>query len=148
MVDKVFCPYCGSEMKPVIGDTLTNGYIATYSCPACKANSPRILGVRDQHDAENMARMLARSCTDMVKNRVLTLEEVTGSEEPCVFLESKHLKPIWAVDCVIAPDCKSIQVEYIHSNTNYKGCDDYGKTWRCWAHRPTDEERAAVPWEV
>lgn len=24
---------------------------------------------------------------------------------------------------------------------------DYGKTWRCWAHRPTPEERAAVPWE-
>lgn len=23
----------------------------------------------------------------------------------------------------------------------------YGKTWRCWASRPTDEERAAAPWE-
>lgn len=25
---------------------------------------------------------------------------------------------------------------------------DYGKTWRCWARRPTDEERAAAVWEV
>lgn len=25
---------------------------------------------------------------------------------------------------------------------------DYGKTWRCWARRPTDEERAAAAWEV
>ena len=24
---------------------------------------------------------------------------------------------------------------------------DYGKTWRCWARRPTDEERAAAVWE-
>lgn len=24
---------------------------------------------------------------------------------------------------------------------------DYGKTWRAWATRPTDEERAAAPWE-
>ena len=23
----------------------------------------------------------------------------------------------------------------------------YGKTWRCWLCNPTDEERAATPWE-
>lgn len=25
--------------------------------------------------------------------------------------------------------------------------ETYGKTWRAWASRPTDEERAAEPWE-
>lgn len=25
---------------------------------------------------------------------------------------------------------------------------DYNRTWRCWARRPTDEERAAAVWEV
>ena len=25
--------------------------------------------------------------------------------------------------------------------------DEYGQTWRCWLRKPTDEERAAVPWE-
>ena len=25
--------------------------------------------------------------------------------------------------------------------------ESYGKTWRAWASRPTDEERAAAPWE-
>ena len=24
---------------------------------------------------------------------------------------------------------------------------DYGKTWRCWAEKPTDEERQAAEWE-
>lgn len=24
---------------------------------------------------------------------------------------------------------------------------DYGKRWRCWTARPTDEQREAVPWE-
>ena len=24
---------------------------------------------------------------------------------------------------------------------------DYGKTWRCWANKPTDEEREAAAWE-
>ena len=25
--------------------------------------------------------------------------------------------------------------------------DDYGKTWRCWSHRPTEEERKAAEWD-
>lgn len=25
--------------------------------------------------------------------------------------------------------------------------DLYGKTWRCWTSRPTDEQREAIPWE-
>ena len=25
---------------------------------------------------------------------------------------------------------------------------EYGKMWRCWARRPTDEEREAAVWEV
>lgn len=25
--------------------------------------------------------------------------------------------------------------------------DDYGKTWRCWSRRPTDEERRAAKWD-
>lgn len=25
--------------------------------------------------------------------------------------------------------------------------DNYGKTWRCWSARPTDEQREAVPWQ-
>lgn len=25
--------------------------------------------------------------------------------------------------------------------------DDYGKTWRCWTARPTDEQRKAARWE-
>lgn len=25
--------------------------------------------------------------------------------------------------------------------------EDYGKTWRCWTSRPTDEQRKAVKWD-
>jgi len=33
-----------------------------------------------------------------------------------------------------------------------KGAEDltselYGKTWRCWTSRPTDEQREATPWQ-
>ena len=26
--------------------------------------------------------------------------------------------------------------------------DDYGKTWRCWTSRPTDEQRETTPWNA
>lgn len=28
------------------------------------------------------------------------------------------------------------------------GQTDYGRSWRCWANRPTDEERGAAAWEA
>lgn len=35
----------------------------------------------------------------------------------------------WAEDCALA-------------------LEDYGKTWRCWAEKPTEEERMAAGWEM
>ena len=29
----------------------------------------------------------------------------------------------------------------------WRPVDDYGKTWRCWSARPTDEQREAVKWD-
>ena len=34
--------------------------------------------------------------------------------------------------------------DYMGDNYNTK---EYGKTWRCWTSRPTDEQREAVKWE-
>lgn len=33
------------------------------------------------------------------------------------------------------------EVEFIPDNKNY------GKSWRCWSSRPTDEQRGAVKWD-
>ena len=35
---------------------------------------------------------------------------------------------------------------YWFNQINYEK-DRYNKTWRCWISKPTDEERAAAPWE-
>lgn len=34
------------------------------------------------------------------------------------------------------------EVEFIPDNKNY------GKTWRCWSSKPTDEQREAVKWDT
>ena len=34
------------------------------------------------------------------------------------------------------------------TDDTYSNLGTYGTTWRCWAVRPTDEERAKAKWEV
>ena len=34
-----------------------------------------------------------------------------------------------------------------HDETIEFDNENYGKTWRCWSAKPTDEQREAVPWE-
>ena len=52
--------------------------------------------------------------------------------------------------CTIDNSLKDGFVYYeTHNNDELKFLEiDYGKTWRCWARRPTDEEREAAKWEV
>lgn len=77
--------------------------------------------------------------------RVLTLEEVRDEYE-AVWLETKYLSSTVAI------------VDHGESNAKWAcvvfGVDDsytllwrsYGKKWRCWPSRPTDEQREAIPW--
>ena len=87
--------------------------------------------------------------------RVMTLEQLLDKQE-----FSENTRPVW--------------FEYVHGNvkavvllyTEYREDEDtvtmigtgayvqeswiqgkYGKTWRCWTTRPTDEQRKAVKWE-
>lgn len=34
-----------------------------------------------------------------------------------------------------------------HDETIEFDNENYGKTWRCWTAKPTDEQREAVPWQ-
>lgn len=43
-------------------------------------------------------------------------------------------------------DANMLEQGLVDRMTRYRA-DNYGKTWRCWATRPTDEERAAAKWE-
>lgn len=82
----------------------------------------------------------------------LTFEEATDDD---AFLEQKGDKYIDAAlnqlavyhdGPEIGPD--DCIVYTTHSKEALKLMrKDYGKTWRCWARRPTPEECAAAPWE-
>ena len=78
--------------------------------------------------------------------RVMTLEEVHEMAWDYCYLEEEVIK-----DNVLQMYCgkhrvKCITWPSIASCVLTFGDDAYGKRWRCWTQRPTDEQREMTPW--
>lgn len=128
----VRCPWCGEEME-------RDEDAFCYDCYGCGAQSP----LADSWDAALTAAL--RRYVEPLKP--LELHEATGSVEPCVFMELKGNEAIRACDCVISSDLQCVEVSLIGSaRPSWMPINFYGKKWRCWSRRPTDEEREAVGW--
>ena len=79
--------------------------------------------------------------------RLMTLEEVHDMAWDYCYLEEEVIK-----DNVLQKYCgkhrvKCITWPSIASCVLTFGDDAYGKRWRCWTQRPTDEQRKAAEWE-
>ena len=89
--------------------------------------------------------LLAHGVTVKEKQKPLTLEEV--KEKKAVWIEGEELYP--ALLC-----CRSYRYysEFCTNVDEDEGLtlldnDLYGMEWRCWAEKPTEEERKAAKWE-
>lgn len=79
--------------------------------------------------------------------RVMTLDKVKMLDSDYYYLESirspgKELREIvgaYGLTCVTWPS--------ITWARQTMGDSGYGKTWRCWTARPTEEQREVVKWE-
>lgn len=79
--------------------------------------------------------------------RLLTLEEVHEMAWDYCYLEEEVIKDNvlqkycgkHRVKCITWPSIASCVLTY--------GDDAYGKRWRCWSAKPTDEQREAVKWD-
>lgn len=133
MMEKVLCPYCGSEMKL---DCQDDGYVfgaAYYVCQECGSTSPTA-----NTDAAALSAAQARY---LPPNRPLTLEEVKNLERDDMGYaiawtenrrdEENHPWPYVEADCV--PKF----AEYF---------EDYGKEYRVWLRKPTQAEMDAAEW--
>jgi hypothetical protein len=80
--------------------------------------------------------------------RVMTLEEALGSEE--CWLERKDGN-VTVADIALngqdsgGYDVDSNELSTMRRYTFHSGY--YGKYWRCWTSRPTDEQREKVKWK-
>lgn len=83
--------------------------------------------------------------------RVVTLEEVKqhNNQDGCVWFEQPTYN---AVAAFVRQDEEYTEIisPYLLGepiNHGYMANRFYGKAWRCWTSRPTDEQREATPWE-
>lgn len=89
--------------------------------------------------------------TDLLREReprLMTLEEVKAFDWDYCYLEEERLPGKeyravcgdYALTCITWPCVASMRIQH--------GDDSYGKKWRCWTARPTDEQREAVKWDA
>ena len=78
--------------------------------------------------------------------RVMTLEEIRMHE--VYWAERENVSRPWPIAMHHIRNAGLlgglVYQDYMGDDFNAKG---YGKTWRCWMSRPTDEQREAVKWE-
>ena len=137
MIDKVLCPYCGTEMKL---DSYDDGYAfgaAYYVCQECGSTSPTA-----NTDAAALSAAQARY---LPPNRPLTLDEVKTLDAdevgdiPCfVEVEPNLYEQV--------PDDGEPR---LRADVMCKGaldCATYNKLFRIWLRKPTQEEMDAAGW--
>ena len=80
--------------------------------------------------------------------RLMTLDEVKAFDWDYCYLEEERLPGKvyravcgeYALTCITWPCVSSMRIQH--------GDDSYGKKWRCWSSKPTDEQRQAVKWDA
>lgn len=140
------CPYCGTEMRifthTVCNMLLAHGYAI---CPECGSTGPRVIP-EDVWDIEGdqLREAVKKETLRRPLQKPLTLEDVLKiddyGEAWWVEYEAGFVAPT-----ILNNDCHQYGEQILDGFTFELA--DYGKTWRAWASRPTDEERAAAPWE-
>ena len=87
--------------------------------------------------------------------RVMTLEEIGNALKMPLWKETKRAHKDLYTGWVLAYDIQKgegitgtrLGMSEPSGRVVWYRLDDYGKTWRCWTSRPTDEQRKAVKWE-
>lgn len=146
------CPYCG---MPMCGYSREYGLariqVKCTNCGACGPTAEigrrqpwnytreRLKAEEDKADEAAMRRPLQKPLTLCELSALIdTDDDVVTWCESCI--DAHAYANIWYQGKCIDRDGDTLDVRLM-------AFDAYNKTWRCWATRPTDEEREAAPWE-
>lgn len=82
--------------------------------------------------------------------RVLTLEKIQSGTVEVAWLECSDKEEVRAGLWFKRINEGEDEGIIIHVLDGFEGLrtEVYGKTWRCWSARPTEEQRKAVPWDA
>lgn len=89
--------------------------------------------------------VMAQDALELLKPRVLTLDEALGSDDP-VYFESNGRMECW-VDAYISDDLQCAVFYRFHATEFMLPLSRYKKDWRCWSSPPSYEQSKAVKWE-
>ena len=106
-------------------------------------------------DDEDCASTLMRDALELLKEkqpRIYERSELQPFEntESVVWFEEKVSKEILPALIMTISEpyfARFLTVKNGNEETFSWTMDYYGKKWRCWTARPTDEQRKAVPWK-
>lgn len=148
MIDKVLCPYCGSEMKSEDWVKVDGGYLSYAVCSndACQSIGPTVTGYETMAEARAAA-LAAAQARYLPPNRPLTLDEVKahckgGASAMPLWVEFDDGISGWVR---IAPKSQGCELEYVSDFVDLMW-QQYKKSWRCWLKKPTQEEMDAAGW--
>lgn len=142
------CPYCGGEMKKrVLSDYKT---LCFWLCPKCSATSPSADTAEDAYAAA-MQRW-------QEPNRVLAIGEVQGlaygeyEQQHVLSVEYRAIikgaENVFSPCVIVHESLSMVGILELYDGASMKLMKKsmYGKRWRCWLRKPTQEEMEAVPW--
>lgn len=91
--------------------------------------------------------LLVHGVTVKEPQKPLKLEEATGTNN-IVWYERKFGQyRVIPCDAVFSQIAGFVELAIIgHEKPMYCPANSYGKAWRCWAEKPTEEERMAAEW--
>ena len=146
MIDKVLCPYCGSEMKSEDWVNVSGKYLSYAVCSndACQSIGPTVTGYETMAEARAAA-IAAAQTRYLPPNRPLTLDEAKALDAdevgdiPC-FVE---VEPNWYEQ---VPDDGEPR---LCADVMCKGaldCPTYNNLFRIWLRNPTQAEMDAAGW--
>ena len=97
-----------------------------------------------------------KQCWKRLKNDALVF--LKAQEPRVITLEKMREGEVYWFDCpgnfILRPvicnmydrgDSSYLNFVWQYGNFSWK-ISEYGRTWRCWTSRPTDEQREATPW--
>ena len=103
-----------------------------------------------QQDHMDCMDWILQDALDLLEPRVLTVDELTLAADESVICYVEFFDKL-AVN-VTAPHLigtgKWVNFPYLGTvMSRTSRVDAYNREWRCWNHKPTDEQRKAVAWD-
>lgn len=101
----------------------------------------------DNKVADIADHLIANGVTVREMQKPLTVEEASETIET-VWYEYYRNPIVIPADVVYSHSANFLEIHKLGAISVMSMREDaYGKTWRCWAEKPTEEERKAAEWE-